>query len=327
MPFAPAYENVHAELVHKQSAEGVLLGGWRSTGARSHRVVARWSRVHDGYLGPDGRPDPMLYIETVRQCLPLLSHVAFDVPLENHLVWESFSCAIATDSADAGRLLDEAEIDVSCEEVRARGTRVTALALSFTVRHGDTVLATAHTRFTIQTPPVYQRLRGERTQTSSADSQHVVPPPVPARAVGRLMTSEVLVSATNRPRTWHLRVDTLHPVYFDHPVDHVPGALLLGAAFQAAYAAVHEAGQPLHQFLPVEINGRFIHFVELGDPCEVTARPTAEADAAPGRKQVEVTFQQQGARPDAEPSFSAVVTLSRRKVPGQRRASTRTTHP
>ena len=131
-----------------------------------------------------------------------------------------------------------------------------------------------------------------------------------------LFRSEVLVSATDRPRSWYLRVDTLHPVYFDHPVDHVPGALLLGAAFQAAYAAVHEAGQPLQQFLPVEIDGRFIHFVELGDPCEVTARPAAEA--APGRKQVEVTIQQQGARPDAEPSFCAVVTLSRRKVPGQR---------
>ena len=316
MPFAPAFESVHAQLVHKQSADGVLLGGWRSTGALSHQVVAQWSRIHDGYLGPDGRPDPMLYIETVRQCLPLLSHVAFGVPLENHLVWESFSCAIATDSAEAGRLLDEAEIDVWCEEVRTRGPRVTALALRFTVRHGSTVLATAHTRFTIQIPLVYQRLRGERGRTSSADQHHALPPPLPARAVGRLMTSEVLVSATNRPRSWYLRVDTLHPVYFDHPVDHVPGALLLGAAFQAAYATVHESGQPLQQFLPVEINGRFIHFVELGDPCEVTAQPAREA--APGRKQVEVTVQQQGARQDAEPSFQAVVTLSRRKVPGQR---------
>jgi hypothetical protein len=69
----------------------------------------------------------------------------------------------------------------------------------------------------------------------------------------------------------------------------------------------------------VEINGRFIHFVELGDPCEVTAQPTREPE--PGHKQVEVNFVQQGARKDAGPSFSAVVTLSRRKVPGQRTES------
>jgi hypothetical protein len=319
MAFAPAYEAVPAALVHKQSADGVLLAGWRRTGELSHEVVATWSQAHDWYLGPGGRPDPMLYIETVRQCLPLLSHVAFGVPLESHLVWESFSCTIAADSAETGRLLDEAEIEVRCEEVRTRGARVTGLALHFTVRHGATLLATAYTRFTVQIPLVYQRLRGERGRTSSADPHHSVPPPVPARAVGRLTTSEVLVSATNQPRTWYLRVDTLHPVYFDHPVDHVPGALLLGAAFQAAYAAVHEAEQPLQQYLPVEINGRFIHFVELGDPCEVTAQPTREPE--PGHKQVEVNFVQQGARKDAGPSFSAVVTLSRRKVPGQRTES------
>jgi hypothetical protein len=320
MAFAPAYEAVPAELVHKQSADGVLLAGWRRTGEHSHQVVARWSRLHDCYVGPGGRPDPMLYIETVRQCLPLLSHVAFGVPLDSHLVWESFSCTLAPDSAEAGRLLGEAEIDVQCEEVRTRGARVTGLALSFVVRHGATVLATAHTRFTIQIPLVYQRLRGERARVTSSDPHHSVPPPVPARAIGRPTTSEVLVSASHQPRTWYLRVDTLHPVYFDHPVDHVPGALLLGAAFQAAYAAVHEDGQPPQQYLPVEINGRFIRFVELGDPCEVTAQPTREA--APGRKQVEVSFVPQGARQDAEPSFTAVVTLRQRKVPGQRTVST-----
>lgn len=209
----------------------MLLDGWRRTGERTHQVIARWPRGDSLYTGPDGRPDPMLYIEAVRQCLPLLSHAAFAVPLEHHLVWESFRCALGPDAPEPGRRLDEAIIDVHCDEVRARGTRVTALTLSFTMRQDTAILATAHTRFTVQTPPVYRRLRGERLGTSSASlPRSPLPEPLNARSVGRLAESDVLLAASARPYAWRLRADMRHPVFFDHPVDHIPGALLLGAA-------------------------------------------------------------------------------------------------
>ena len=310
MSLAPAFEAVPAELVHKRAAAGVLLNGWRRTGERTHQVIARWPRADGFYTRPDGRPDPMLHIESVRQCLPLLSHAAFGVPLEHHLVWESFRCTLGPGAPDPERPLDEVEIDVHCDEVRIRGTRVTALALSFTVRQDTAILATAHTRFTVQIPPVYQRLRGDRVTVSSANHlRSALPEPLGARAVGRLAESDVLLSATARRHVWRLRVNPRHPVFFDHPVDHVPGALLLGAALQAAHATAHS-----HQI--VEINGRFSRFVEFADPCTIVAR--LPLDTSPCRKQVEVAFLQPGQ--GSEPAFSATVTLSPaasgRAVPG-----------
>lgn len=304
---ASTFEAAPARLVHKLAADEVLLDGWRRTGEGGFLVATRWPREHGYYFAPDGRPDPMLVIETVRQCLPLLSHAAFDVPLDHRLVWESFGVSLSPDALAADQPLDDVEIEARCADLRVRGGRAADITLAFVVRRHDEELATARTRFFVQTPAVYQRIRGAAAHTSSAQTQPTVPPAaVDAAAVGRSAPSDVLLSPADRPNAWQLRVDTTHPIFFDHPVDHVPGALLIDAALQAARACLPVPGEPL----PARaIECEFATFVELCDACLIEARPLA-ADQ-PGHERVRVTFTQ----PVGGPVFSALVTLDRPAAP------------
>ncbi|WP_142212826.1 AfsA-related hotdog domain-containing protein [Streptomyces sp. SLBN-118] len=58
----------------------------------------------------------------------------------------------------------------------------------------------------------------------------LLPPPACLTPFGRDRFEDVVLAATDRPDRWQLRVDTTHPILFDHLVDHAPGMLLLEPA-------------------------------------------------------------------------------------------------
>ncbi|MCZ0971672.1 AfsA-related hotdog domain-containing protein [Streptomyces albulus] len=72
-------------------------------------------------------------------------------------------------------------------------------------------------------------------------------------------------------------MNTAHPVLFDHPVDHVPGMLMVEAARQAARAVAP------HWSLPVALDCSFARYAELDAPCWVGARAAGRAPTAAGR--------------------------------------------
>jgi hypothetical protein len=92
-------------------------------------------------------------------------------------------------------------------------------------------------------------------------------------------------------------VDTRHPVLFDHPLDHVPGMLLMEAARQASTVFLG------HPCLPVGLTNEFARYAELDTPCviEVCSLPRD----AHGRKRLLVTGRQEG-----DVVFTSAVTLT-----------------
>ncbi|MFF2956049.1 AfsA-related hotdog domain-containing protein [Kitasatospora sp. NPDC057965] len=314
---------VPQEYVHKRAAEEVLLTGWEQLSEDSYRITARWPRDHRAYGVRNGYHDPMLLVETVRQTFPLLSHVAFGVPVGHQLIWDHFGYALipgglwagandtvprqrgAADSGTArvrraGDAHDEVQIDAVCQDVVRRGNRVAALTLAYVVSRDGEPIATAQTRFTVQTPAIYRRLRADKGDPAEMMARAVpLPAPIPVARAGRAVPQEVALSATDRARRWQLRVDTHHPVHFDHPVDHVPGSLLLDAARQAAQALHHQA-----PVMAVAMECDFSRYVELDEPClvEVTQLPRDPAR----RDRVGVVLQQ-GA---GDPSCSIIVTVA-----------------
>ncbi|GHF24388.1 ScbA/BarX family gamma-butyrolactone biosynthesis protein [Streptomyces fumanus] len=264
----PQWASVPQQYVHKLNPAEVLLTAWRETGEQSLAVRGRWPRSHPFYLGGGDEIDPLLFTETVRQTLPLVSHALHDVPLGHHLLWESYDFALEPGAALPPGPDRDVMLHITCSDIRRRGTRATALTLHTRVTHDGTPLGTAVTRFHIQPPAVYRRLRGEYADLESARARALpAPAPLPHRLTGRTRPEDVVLSpaggATDR---WQLRVDLDHPVLFDHPVDHVPGILLLDAARQAARALRHPR--------PVRTTGmrtRFTRYVELDAPCWVQA--------------------------------------------------------
>jgi hypothetical protein len=273
---------VPRQYVHKAALAEVLLTGWQPAGEDSFTITAQWPRAHSFYTSSDGRHDPLLFAETVRQIFPLLSHVAYDVPLGHHLIWDRFRYAVAAAALRIEPRPAEVTLRVDCFDVVRRRGRVAAVSLHVeALRDGGVRLGTADARFTSHAPAVYRRLRGPHASPSPLAVP--LPPPVPAAHVGHERLQNVVLSATDSARRWQLRADTAHPVLFDHPVDHIPGALLLETARQAAHAVARPA-----RAVPVGMSATFSRFAELDAPCWV------EATTAPGGGPVRVTVSQHG---------------------------------
>ncbi|MEV4741983.1 ScbA/BarX family gamma-butyrolactone biosynthesis protein [Streptomyces sp. NPDC049555] len=269
-------EPVHT---HKQRTAEVYLTHWQRTGDDRFRIDARRPVAHAFYRV--GAPfDPLLVCETVRQALPMLCHAAYDVPLGHQLIWDTLQYTIE-DRAYAGENRGpHADLHIECFDLAYRGARPAALSLRAVYYWEGVRVATVETRFALLSPGAYERLRGARADAGAAMASAVPPgQPVPFAATGRSREQDVVLSALDENQ-WLLRIDTSHPVLFDHPVDHVPGIVLLEAAHQAV------AGADV-----TRLDCEFHQYVELDAQCTVTAtllRTVTETDG-PGERTVRIT--------------------------------------
>lgn len=97
----------------------------------------------------------------------------------------------------------------------------------------------------------------------------------PERVGGQDSRDVVLAAADVRsPHRRQPRVDTAHPVCFDHPADHVPGMVLLEAAPQVAHAPTGP-----RDALPGGLESAFARYAPCGIDTVFTATATATATA------------------------------------------------
>ncbi|MFJ8193082.1 ScbA/BarX family gamma-butyrolactone biosynthesis protein [Streptomyces sp. NPDC096094] len=273
--------------VHKTNASEVYLRSWTGFGEDRFRIEALWPDAHPFYRAADSL-DPLLLSETIRQTFPLLCHAAYGVPLGDQLIWERFSY-LMLEPADAPARGRDVDLHVRCYDISYRGSRPTALSMWVTVTRGGVPVARAETRFAVLAERVYQRLRGAYADIPMAMRSAVpVPLPVPVRPARfhRASMDDVLLTAPDSDGAQWLRVATDHPVFFDHPVDHVPGMLLLEAAHQAAIGASSAPG-PAETGAPgaeiVSLSCAFERYVELNSPCALFTEELP-ADASGNRR-------------------------------------------
>ncbi|AWT46083.1 MULTISPECIES: ScbA/BarX family gamma-butyrolactone biosynthesis protein [Streptomyces] len=261
---------VPRQLVHRAAVAETLLTGWHRLADDRFTVAAQWPRAHGLHVSADWTAyDPLLAVETVRQSGTLLTHAEYDVPLGHRFVLDAFDVTTFPEHLGVGALPAEIEVDVVFTDVQYRGRRpVSARYTAEVLRCGERA-ATADVAFTCMSEAVYRRLRSGRTPET------VTAPPAPAglppEAVDRALPGDVVLAPADRRGRWRLRVDTAHPVFFDHPLDHVPGTLLLEAARQAT--VVHTAGQRV----PVAYRSRFHRYAELDEPAWIEVRRTDAA--------------------------------------------------
>lgn len=304
---APSLAAVLPQHVHKTDPVEVLLTGWAATGPDSHTVTARWPGAHPFYAPVGGLPDPLLVAETVRQAIPLLSHRAYDAPMDHRQSWSDFGFALDSPAyAAAARAGAEprVELRIACSDAVRRGGRLCSLTLDAGIRLNGVPVGVARTTFANHSPAIYRRLRGPYADLQHATARALPPgAPLPAARTGRTHPRDVVLSATAHPRRTELRVDLGHRVLFDHPVDHIPGMLMLEAARQAAHAATHP--RPM---LLVGIDCQFSRYGELDAPC--TLQTTPLPSRTPDRTCLLVTATQNNAC-----SFATTVTLQPAPLP------------
>ncbi|MFI7386519.1 ScbA/BarX family gamma-butyrolactone biosynthesis protein [Streptomyces sp. NPDC049813] len=291
----PLTTTVPKEFVHRVSVAEVFLTGWARQEDDRFLVTGQWPRVHSFFTPVDGRHDPLLAAETLRQAGMLVAHAEFGIPLGHRfLMWD---LALSVDPAQltVGAAPATIEIEVSCRDVKRRRDVVTGFRCDVVIRRDGRTAATGSSSFTSMTPSVYGRLRGERER-----DPRILPltAPTAPQTVGRTSPMDVVLSPVGRPDVWQLRVDTRHPVLFEHPVDHVPGMALLEAARQAASAHLGRSCQLL------AITSEFENYAELDAPCLIGIEP-APGPATPGQERLLVTCRQ-----NDRSVFRATVTVA-----------------
>lgn len=264
---------VPRHLVHRSALAEVLLTDWCPTGDNTYLCAAQWPRGHSLYRVLNGHHDPMLIAETLRQTGILLAHSAEGVPMDWKFVMDRMTVSAHSGGLRAGLAPADIVIKAELAELRRRTPSTVHLRLDARFRHDDREFGTASVWMRCVAPAVYRRLRGDRTQ-DAADSTTVLLPADP-HAVGVHTETDVVLGAALGDGVWPLRVRTDHPVFFDHPQDHIPGMLVFEGFRQAGRALL---GQPDAQLTGLDIT--FARYLELDRPSIVTVHPPSQADAA-----------------------------------------------
>ncbi|MFF7049795.1 ScbA/BarX family gamma-butyrolactone biosynthesis protein [Streptomyces griseorubiginosus] len=271
----PLTATVPRELVHRVSVAETLLTGWTRTGHDRFTLTAQWPRAHQLHVSADRSAyEPLLVAETVRQCGALLAHTAYEVPIGHQFVLRELRVDTRPEHLAVGSAPAEPVVDITVDVVRRPAGRPAGLRYDAVVRLGPERVGTGRIAVSWTNEAVYRRMRGGRTADVGALRLPPPPPePLPAAMVGRALRADVLLSPTGRPDRWRLRVDTAHPVFFDHPLDHVPGMLLLEAARQAARAHGGPDGP-----VPASFHAAFHQFTELDRPVWIEVSGAGGAD-------------------------------------------------
>ncbi|MFJ5266233.1 ScbA/BarX family gamma-butyrolactone biosynthesis protein [Streptomyces sp. NPDC088387] len=302
-PAASSPARVTKDLVHKQHADQVLLSGLERLGEDEFLVAADWTDTSGVVAtGHSRQDDAVLITETIRQTFPLLAHAGYDIPFGHRLLWEEYRYALNLPALREGGTGGRPELHVRCHDVVRRRGRVSGLSLDITVLRDGEQLATAHTRFHIQPPAIYQRLRGpygDAHRMLELARSRPLPPPVSGASEE---FRDAVLSPTDARDRWLLRIDTHHPMYFDHPGDHAPGILLLEAAKQAARTIRHPRAGVAEAMETI-----FHRYVELDSPCRVDAQLLPDDQL--GRARLLVTAHQ-----DDNLCFTALVSVAKAPV-------------
>jgi len=254
---------VPRELVHRRSVSEVFLTGFESVGPDAFQVSVQWPRWHVFYRVADGTVDSALLVETMRQATILAAHAGYGVPLEHRFLMPtlSFDVPVGQQHHDLS-VCPELILQLGVNRISPSGSRANAFeARGDLVLSGQTLAkATAGAR-TLD-PATYGRVRGPVSQA--------MPRPraaVSGSAVGVVNNRNVVLGESRSPGSWPLLIDQTHPILFDHPLDHVPGVLLIEAARQATRIASGSADSDITSF-----SGRFDKIVEFGDDPHVQVR-------------------------------------------------------
>ncbi|KUN00474.1 hypothetical protein AQI95_34845 [Streptomyces yokosukanensis] len=297
VPHYPALTTtVPKEYVHRAGIAEVMLTGWERVDDSHFTVSAQLPRRHGFFATIDDCHDPLLIAETIRQAGILLSHAEFGVPLDHQFLMWDMRVDMEPEHMRVEASPASLDISIACTDIKRRGSNLAGLHYEAVIRRDGRVAATGSATYTCVSPSVYRRLRAARTADGASPPLPLTSPIAP-HEVGRLSPTDVVLSPVPEPDCWQLRVDTRHPVLFDHPVDHVPGMVLLEAARQTAAALLGRA------CLPIGITSEFARYAELDTPCLIAAH--ALPPQADGTERVIVTGRQ-----DGEPVFTSTVTVA-----------------
>jgi 2-oxo-3-(phosphooxy)propyl 3-oxoalkanoate synthase len=261
-------------LVHKRAVEEVLITDAGPDGHGGYLCAGHLPRTHRVYSpGGVGYYDLLLLLELVRQATIVVGHRQLEVPAGRQFVLNDVELEITDLAATAiGRAPAQAVVAVAARNQRYVEGILAAYDVGGVVCVDGAAAARGTGRCMCLPPEDYGALRDAAPEAAVGGGADEPPSPVEAvepTRVGRADRRDVVVGDVEQTSsggaTSQVVVDTGHPSFFDHELDHVPGMLVLEACRQTAVVAASAAlGVPARALVPTRWGARFLRFAELG---------------------------------------------------------------
>jgi 2-oxo-3-(phosphooxy)propyl 3-oxoalkanoate synthase len=284
-------------LVHKAGPEAVWLTELAHLGDDAYVGVGQVPRSHsylDDRIGDSySHCDLAFLVEIARQTGIAVTHHYLGVPVNHPTIFMKLGMEVTDPSPTAWTPAPApaaVQLRVVGVEEREGVPESFAGELDFVIdgrhRARTTALWAAHE------PAGYKAARAEGRQARPLDTPGTAPEPLAPERVGRRNPDNVVIGELERDGKVYgcgVVVDEQHPHFYEHPVDHIPGVLMLEAFRQAATAAAADAhGLTAAGAVVTRCDARFSDFAENELPlhCEAAvgeAEDEGDAMAVPVR--------------------------------------------
>jgi hypothetical protein len=269
-------------LVHRAAVCEVFLTDSARVAEDAYLIAAQLPRVHSYYNDQITAPaayDPLLLVEVFRQASIYTAHTFLDAPVDDKFIFNSGEMII-TDAAalHIGARPGHARIHARQAELKQREGVVTGSTLDMVLTVDGREAATMRTTCQWMPGRAWDRMRekGRARLTLSPARPHHTGRRVAPVTVGRVSAQNVVLSETEVRECEMLTqiiVDQANPALFDHPLDHIPGALIFEGFRQSAVHAAYELfGLSPRGLLLTRVETDFTRFGEFELPTDCLVR-------------------------------------------------------
>jgi len=229
------------EQVHRTALAEVLLTDVQQVREHAFRAGAQWARSHPTFdRAGDGRHNPLLVAETLRQlgiCIPLRFYA---VPPDSHFLIEELRFAVNPAAEPRARFAgSEITCEIQADQFRTgRDGQLQRVHLAVRLLAEGLEFAQAQGFAQMLSPAAYRAVRSRRPADDPAEHTALVRPD-PLR-IGATIEGNVLIGLDSSGGVRLAPADPYHPFFFDHFSDHTPGMVLLEAVRQAVALRIPE---------------------------------------------------------------------------------------
>ncbi|MGW0866640.1 ScbA/BarX family gamma-butyrolactone biosynthesis protein [Streptomyces sp. NPDC002611] len=298
---------VDRALTHRAAVSECFLTDALRTGERTFRVAAQPPRAHLYYsdhvtdAGTAPSYDPLLVLEIFRQSCILASHEYLAAPADSSFVFDRGALEILDPEAlRVGELPAAVTVEGEFTDVRERAGRPCGATVEVRAFVDGRAAATMRLAYRWIPGRTMRQLRTRARAALALDPRraHPLVNRLEPAEVGRELSANVVLGrvtvSSAAEVVAQVVVDRTHPALFDHPVDHIPGAVMFEALRQTATTAARELCgldiAPQH----LALTGCDVTFLKYGEfelPTDCRARP---ADGADGQPVLDLVLEQEG---------------------------------
>ena len=225
--------------------------------------------------------DPLITVEVGRQaCIAVLQRY-YDVRSDWQLVSKRLDFTVVnlgafTDKEDAP---PEGILRLLVSSKRHRRGMLHEVSMEFELTIDDVLGGVVSAEAVIMAPQSYRRLRAQQRRRNTIDGTRppIVVQPIDSARIGRTFRRHIAIgeqatAGSSGHRRYSVIVDQRNPSFFDHPQDHIPGALIVEIYRQAAIAtATHDGGELPGAAVLTGCMAELSDFAELEAPAECSA--------------------------------------------------------